>query len=108
MEMLADPRRLIQDPRRDIAALLTLIGFLAFFAVPFFAGRVCELPTAYGLPLLSLAPALLVAPIFIRSERALAAAGAVVLFVVLFVFQLVIAFFVALDHCGLQIGLGAT
>jgi hypothetical protein len=106
MKMRTDPRGLIQDPRRDTAALLSLIGFIAFFAVAFLVGRACELPTAYALPPLAIAPALLVAPIFIRSERARSAVGAVVLFVVLFVFQIASALFVSLYHCGLELGLG--
>ncbi len=99
-------RRIIQDPRRDAAAVVLLLGLIAFFAIPILEGRVCDMPTVPGVPLLMIGPILLAAPIVIRSSRGTAIASAIALFVVLFVIDLGIYFLAGLDHCGLQLGAG--
>jgi hypothetical protein len=103
MEMDTDQhRRLIQEPRRDAAAIVFLVGLIALFTAPFVLARSCESPL---LPLgLGAGPALLAASILIRSARTSAAAAAAVLGVALFLLELVIWFFVSLDHCPLQLG----
>ena|SRR5688572_22494240 len=98
----ADLRRLVQDPRRDAAAIVLLFGLIVFCGAPFLLGRMCDSPLV--LPGLAVGPALLAASILIRSSRGWAFAGAGLIFVLLFVVEVLVGFVVSVDHCGLQLG----
>lgn len=94
--------RLIQDPRRDAAAIVLLVGLIVFFGAPFLLGRFCE--SSLVLPGLAVGPLLVAAPTVIRSQRGSSIAVAVVVFVLAFVVEVAVGFFVSIEHCGLELG----
>lgn len=100
--MGANHRRVIQDPRRDAAAVAFLVGLIAFAWIPSLLAGVCE-QSLFHLGLVA-GPALLVAPIIIRSARTSAAIAATALFIFLLIVEGGIYFFVSLDECPLRLG----
>jgi hypothetical protein len=92
---------LVEDRRRDAAAVVAVVGLVVFLGAPLLLGRICESPVA---PLTMVGPALVVAPIVIRNPIRSRFVIASVLWAPLFVLELGASFFFSLDHCGLDLG----
>ena len=97
------PKGLIQDPKRDAAAIVLLIGLLVSAVVPLLVDHYCQ--SSIGIPLLWLGPTLLAASIVIRNPTGWNIVLGTVLAIPLFIIEGIAAFVLSSpEHCPLILG----